>query len=112
MQERSYYTYVMASRSQTLYIGVTGNLLRRVFQHKWKEHEGFTAKYNCDRLVWFEEHHEVSIAIAREKQLKGWLRSRKIGLIEATNPAWIDLSRDWYECEPADYRRALDRINS
>ena len=112
MLERSYYTYIMASRSHTLYVGVTGNLLKRVFQHKWKEHEGFTAKYNCDRLVWFEEHQEVTRAIAREKVLKGWRRSRKIELIEAANPAWIDLSRDWYEYEPADYRRALDRMNA
>jgi putative endonuclease len=83
-----------------------------VFQHKWKEHDGFTARYNCDRLVWFEGHDEVTKAIAREKALKGWKRGRKIQLIESTNPAWIDLSREWYDYEPADYRRALDRMNS
>ena len=112
MDERSYCTYIMASRSHTLYIGVTGNLLKRVFQHKWKEHEGFTARYNCDRLVWFERHQDVHKAIAREKELKGWRRSKKVALIESANPAWIDLSRDWYEYEPADYRRALDRMES
>jgi len=112
MQEGGYSTYIMASRSHTLYIGVTGDLLRRVFQHKWKEHEGFTARYNCDRLVWFESYPEVQRAIAREKELKGWRRARKIALIEAANPAWVDLSRDWYDLEPADYRRALDRMNS
>jgi putative endonuclease len=110
MNDHSYFTYIMASRSHTLYIGVTGNLRKRVFQHKWKEHEGFTARYNCDRLVWFEQYQDVREAIAREKQLKGWLRSKKIALIEATNAARIDLSLDWYEYEPADYRRALDRM--
>jgi putative endonuclease len=79
MHEHCYFTYIMASRSRNLYIRVTGDLLRRVFQHKWKEHEGFTARYNCDRLVWFERHQFVQDAIAREKQLKGWGRSKKIG---------------------------------
>jgi putative endonuclease len=112
MHEGSYFTYIMASRSHTLYIGVTSDLHKRVFQHKWKEQDGFTARYNCDRLVWFEAHREVTKAIAREKQLKGWKRIRKIELIESANSAWIDSSRDWYDCEPADYRRALDRMNS
>jgi putative endonuclease len=111
MHEGSYFTYIMASRSHTLYIGITSDLQKRVFQHKWKEHDGFTARYNCDRLVWFESHDEVAKAIAREKTLKGWKRARKIALIEFVNPAWIDLSREWYDCEPADYRRALDRMN-
>ena len=112
MPDREYYTYIMASRSRTLYVGVTGDLHKRVFQHKWKEHNGFTARYNCDRLVWFERHQEISIAIAREKELKDWRRSLKTALIESLNPTWIDLSRDWYEYEPADYRRALDRMDA
>ena len=112
MHEGSYFAYIMASRSHTLYIGVSGDLHKRVFQHKWKEHDGFTARYNCDRLVWFEGHDDVSRAIAREKELKGWKRGRKIALIESVNPAWMDLSREWYDYEPADYRRALDRMNS
>ena len=112
MHKGSYCTCMMASRSRTLYVGVTGDLLKRVFQHKWKEHEGFTARYNCDRLIWFERHQDVQRAIAREKELKGWRRARKIALIESANPTWADLSRDWYDCEPADYRRALDRMNS
>jgi len=109
--EGSYFTYMMASRSHTLYVGVTGNLFKRVFQHKWKDHEGFSAKYNCDRLVWFEDHPNIATAIAREKELKGWRRTRKITLIESMNAVWADLSRDWYDCEPADYRRALDRMD-
>jgi putative endonuclease len=112
MHEGAYCTYIMASRSHTLYIGVTGDLLKRVFQHKWKEHGVFTARYNCDRLVWFERHQDVQKAIAREKELKGWRRSKKIALIESANPTWDDLSRNWYDCEPADYRRALDRMDA
>ena len=70
MREHSYFTYIMASRSHTLHIGVTSDLHKRVFQHKWKEHEGFTAKYNCDRLVWFEGHQEIATAIKRERSSK------------------------------------------
>ena len=75
-----------------------------------KERDGFTERYNCDRLVWFEIHGEIRNAIAREKQLKGWRREKKIALIEKTNPAWVDLSRDWYDAEPADLKRATDRM--
>ena len=112
MHETSYCTYIMASRSHTLYVGVTGNLHRRVFQHKWREHDGFTARYNCDRLVWFERSPDVQNAIAREKELKAWRREEKIALIEAANPVWEDLSREWYDLEPADYLRAHDRMDS
>ena len=70
VHDRSYFTYIMASRSRTLYIGVTGDLHKRVFQHKWREHEGFTVRYNCDRLVWFEAHEDPTAAITREKTLK------------------------------------------
>ncbi|HWG19482.1 MAG TPA: GIY-YIG nuclease family protein [Terracidiphilus sp.] len=111
MHEGSYFTYIMASRSHTLYIGVTGNLQKRVFEHKWREHDGFTERYNCDRLVWFETHQDVQRAIAREKQLKGWRREKKIALIEKANPTWQDLAREWYDLEPADERRALDRMD-
>jgi putative endonuclease len=98
------------SRSHTLYVGVTGDLHKRVFGHKWKEHDGFTAKYNCDRLVWFEGHQDAATAIDREKQLKGWRREKKVALIEKVNPAWVDLSKDWYDVEPADLKRAVDRM--
>jgi putative endonuclease len=92
---KSYYTYIVASRSRTLYIGVTSNLEQRTWQHKNKVHEGFTAAYNCNRLVWFEQYSNVGTAIAREKELKGWRRARKIKLIEITNPTWSDISKDW-----------------
>jgi putative endonuclease len=109
--DRIYSTYIIASRSRTLYIGVTGDLRRRVFQHKWKEYEGFSSKYNCDRLVWFEHFQEIEKAIARETQLKKWNRAKKIALIERMNDAWVDLSKDWCEYEPADYNRSLDQFN-
>ena len=109
MSESRYSTYIVASRSRTLYIGVTGDLRRRVFQHKWKEYEGFSAKYHSDRLVWFENFQEAGLAISRETQLKKWNRAKKIALIQRMNPTWADLSRDWFEYEPADYKRATDR---
>jgi putative endonuclease len=99
MPDRLYFTYIVASRSLTLYIGVTGNLHKRVFQHKRKLYEGFSATYNCNRLVWFERFVDPSSAIAREKQLKGWTRAKKIALIKTLNPTWIDLSEDWYSKE-------------
>ena len=112
MHEVGYFTYIMASRSHTLYIGVSRDLQKRVFEHKWAEHDAFTAKYNCDRLVWFESYQEVTRAIAREKQLKGWRRDKKIALIEKANPAWIDLSKDWFDIEPDDLKRATDRMEA
>ncbi len=96
MDERLYFTYIIASRSRTLYVGVTSDLRRRVFQHKQKTHPGFTARYNCNRLVWFESFSEVSAAIQREKEIKGWTRARKIAVIEGGNPTWEDLSEQWY----------------
>ena len=99
MHEGSFFTYIMASRSLTLYIGVTRDLERRVFAHKRKLFEGFTATYNCDRLVWFESFADPRAAIRREKQLKGWTRAKKIALIKKMNPTWIDLSETWYTRE-------------
>ncbi len=111
MEERDYCAYIVASCSHTLYIGVTGDLHKRVFEHKWKVYAGFSERYNCHRLVWFESYQEVAKAIAREKQLKGWRREKKIVLIEKMNSAWVDLSRDWYDYEPADLKRATDRMD-
>lgn len=99
MHERYYYTYITASRSLTLYIGMTGDLDKRIFEHKRKFLEGFSASYNCNRLVWFERYAHASSAIAREKQLKGWTRAKKIALIKKSNPTWIDLSEGLYTPE-------------
>ena len=87
--------YIMASRSGTLYIGITSELEVRVRQHKTREIEGFAAKYDCTRLVYYESFDEVLKAISREKQLKGWRRSKKIALIEKVNPRWEDLAEKW-----------------
>ena len=88
---RTFHVYVMASRSKTLYIGVTSDLEERVLAHKSKDFGGFSAKYNCDRLVYSEAIADAENAIRREKQLKGWRRSKKIWLIERMNPRWLDL---------------------
>ena len=101
-KERHYYVYILGSYSGTLYIGVTGNLRKRVWQHKEEATEGFTKRYGVTRLLHFERFHEVLAAIAREKQLKGWTRAKKVALIEAENPKWEDLSREWYPASEAE----------
>jgi putative endonuclease len=94
---KQHYVYIMASKSRTLYTGVTNNLERRVYEHKHKLVEGFTKKYNITTLVYYEEMRDVRDAIARENQIKGWLRARKIALIETANPEWKDLSKEWFK---------------
>jgi putative endonuclease len=93
---KTYSVYVMGSLSGTLYIGVTSNLHKRAFEHKFHRIEGFTDAYDLERLLYWESFDDVHKAIAREKQLKGWRRSKKIALIESVNPHWLDLSREWY----------------
>ena len=89
---RQYYVYILTNESRTLYTGVTNDLSLRVYQHKQKLIPGFTTKYNISRLVYFETTQDVQAAIAREKQIKGWLRRKKVALIESVNPDWKDLS--------------------
>ena len=91
---KTYYVYIMTNRSKTLYVGITSALVRRVYEHKQKLLEGFTKKYNITKLVYFENTTDVMVAISREKQIKGWLRRKKIALIESANPNWKDLSED------------------
>ncbi|HEY4708262.1 MAG TPA: GIY-YIG nuclease family protein [Thermodesulfobacteriota bacterium] len=91
-----YYVYIMTNRSKTLYTGVTNNLERRVFEHKNKQLQGFTSKYKIDRLVYYEETSDILSAIEREKQIKGWLRAKKVELVESMNPGWLDLSAGWF----------------
>jgi putative endonuclease len=95
-KRRSYYTYIMGSLSGTLYVGVTGNLHTRIFEHKSHKREGFTSRYEVVRLLYWESYDDVHKAIGREKQLKGWRRDRKIALVQSTNPHWIDLAKDWH----------------
>ena len=85
----------MTNRSKTLYTGVTNDLMRRVYEHKNKMIEGFTKKYNITKLVYYEETNDIQVAISREKQIKGWLRGKKIALIESVNPKWNELSEGW-----------------
>jgi len=99
MSEKTFYVYLLASKSRRLYIGVTNNLERRLFEHKSKLVAGFTKQYNIDRLVYFEETTDVLSAITREKQIKGWGRSKKMCLVETGNPTWEDLSAEWYKAD-------------
>ncbi|MGB7191810.1 MAG: GIY-YIG nuclease family protein [Acidobacteriaceae bacterium] len=96
MREQSYFVYLMSSRTRVLYCGMTNNLVRRVWEHKGDEIEGFSRKHQCHRLVWFERFQYVGNAIAREKQIKNWRREKKLARIQETNPSWADLSEGWY----------------
>ena len=93
--DRGYYVYMLASRSRVLYVGVTNDLQRRVLEHRNGAVEGFTKRYNIRRLVWFESGSDVMVAIEREKQIKGWRREKKVGLIEKGNLTWEDLAEGW-----------------
>ncbi|MCJ7534784.1 MAG: GIY-YIG nuclease family protein [Anaerolineales bacterium] len=94
---KKYYIYIMSSTSGTLYTGVTSDIEHRVHQHKHKLMDGFTKEYNVDRLAYYEETTDINVAIAREKEIKGWRRSKKISLIKSINPKWKDLAEDWFE---------------
>src|SRR6266404_4214973 len=96
-RRHSYWTYIMASVSRVMYVGVTNELERRVWEHKQGIVEGFTKKYKCTKLVWFEEFREIRYAIACEKRIKGLLRARKMAMIEEKNQYWRDLSEGWYQ---------------
>jgi putative endonuclease len=91
--ERTFHVYLMASKSGVLYLGVTGKLAQRVFEHRGKLVPGFTQKYNVTKLVWFEPHASARAAISREKEIKAWRRAKKVALIESMNPHWDDLSQ-------------------
>ena len=89
---KTYYVYILASkRNGTLYIGITNNLMNRVYEHKHVMVKGFTKKYHVDKLLYYEETNDVNSAISREKKMKRWKRNWKISLIERTNPEWKDL---------------------
>ncbi len=94
---KTLYVYIMASKSGTLYVGVTSNIKRRVLEHEQHLVPGFTDKYNVDRLLYFEVIGDPISAINREKQIKRWRREKKVTLIDSMNPEWNDLSEDWYE---------------
>src|SRR5258707_15719195 len=112
---RFYYVYIMTNRSKTLYTGVTSNLRQRVFEHKRGIKGEFAARYKIDRLVYYESFGDVVAAIAREKQIKGLLRIKKLALIVSMNPEWRDLSETWFvrhQFQPEDGIQAPSKLSS
>lgn len=105
---KGYYVYIATNRSETLYIGVTNNLERRMAEHASGEVPGFASKYNIDTLIYFEETPDINQAIAREKQLKGWSREKKIKLIESMNPRWQNLSDRSFDAAQDDKTSTQD----
>ena len=89
------YTYIMGSPTGTLYIGVSSNIYERVLQHKDGAFAGFSKRYNCTRLLYYERHESITQSIAREKQLKGWRREKKLNLVRTQNPEFKDLAEQW-----------------
>ena len=96
MRDHCYSVYIIASKSRVIYIGMTNDLSRRVFEHKNGLIEGFTKQYRCHRLVYYESFDDVNRAIDREKQLKRWSRAKKVWLIERRNPTWEDFAVEWF----------------
>jgi putative endonuclease len=94
-KQHRYYIYIMANPARTLYIGVTNDIVRRIVEHKRGRAPGFVTRYGLTKLVYCEEADNVHAALAREKQLKGWLRRKKVALIESMNPTWSDLAAGW-----------------
>lgn len=95
MNDKTAFVYIMSSQSGTLYVGITNDLVRRVLEHKHGVNEGFTKKYHCHKLVYFEEIGDICAAIALEKKLKGWSRKKKEALIRSRNSKWFDLAKEW-----------------
>ena len=95
---KTYYVYILSSRYRVLYTGITGDLERRMYEHRHKLVDGFTKQYNVTRLVYYESSTEVHDAIAREKQIKAWTRAKKMALIRSRNPDWKELAADWLGC--------------
>jgi putative endonuclease len=114
-EPKRFYVYIMTNRprSHVLYTGVTGNLSRRVFEHQNKLVPGFTSRYNLTRLVYYEQFVYPDAAIDREKEIKGWRRSKKIRLIESMNPHWHDLAESWTDVyKPQSKASATARTES
>jgi putative endonuclease len=99
MRDYRFFVYILASKSRVIYVGMTNDLVLRVFQHKNGRCKGFTQRYKVNRLVYFESYRYVNSAIEREKELKGWRREKRVALIESINPLWEDLARDWFTAE-------------
>jgi putative endonuclease len=110
--EYIYYVYFMQSPSRrALYIGMTNNLRKRVWEHKNHQHAGFTGDYHCTRLVYWESFDDVANAIDREKQLKRWRREKKLWLVSQKNPSWKDLAADWYKTQGPSTAALVHSVN-
>ena len=96
----AYYIYMMTNRAGTLYTGVTNDLEHRVYEHIHGAVPGFTSRYSLNRLIYYEETSDVGDAISREKQIKGWLRRKKVELVDSMNPLWVDLAEAWHSERP------------
>lgn len=96
MEPERFFVYILSSHSRVLYTGVTRDLVRRMYQHRKGDIKGFTQNYHVDRLVYFEETSSARSAFTRERQIKGWVREKKLRLIETTNAGWLDLAADWF----------------
>ena len=112
MEPHNYSVYIVASKSRVIYIGMTNNLERRVYEHKNDLADGFSKKYRCHRLVYFESFDDVLKAIEREKQLKRWNRTKKICLVERRNPTWEDLAADLFTRHPYQPDKQLPPLAS
>ena len=112
MRDHEYFVYIMASKSRVLYTGMTNNLSARVLEHKTEQLGGFTKRYRVHRLVYFESYNYVQTAISREKEIKRWIRQRRVALIESTNPTWEDLAGDWFTPERLRKPRSLIHVPS
>ncbi len=95
--DRGYFVYILSSTSRVLYTGITADLTRRMHQHRTGAMPGFTRRYAVHRLVYFQWTPNVAGAIAREREIKGWCRAKKLRLIETSNAGWLDLAADWFE---------------
>ena len=105
-KEHRYAVYIVTNATRLLYVGLSSDLRHRMWQHKEKEFEGYTANWEVFRLVYYEAYEHVANAIRREKQLKGWTRKKKIALIESVNRNWHDLSEEWFE-EPKNNTKGI-----
>ncbi len=89
---RQYFVYILSSKTRRLYVGMTNDLSRRLQQHRDRSVDSFTSRYNIERLVYYEETDDAHVALERERQIKGWVRDKKVALIESVNPSWQDLA--------------------
>jgi len=109
---KRYYVYILASRSRNLYTGVTNSLRRRLIEHRDGKVPGFTSKYKVFRLVHYEIFHDIRNAIAREKEIKGWRREKKVWLIARENPTWHDLAEEWFGAAPKQHTKPAPKQNA